>query len=77
MKWMQIKVRRLAYEAHLPLLIAATRDQYPVWTVRFSELHPSLHWTPYRQSVPSYSDQKLKFRDEMRKIQSMHSRVLG
>lgn len=54
---------------HSPRSNAATKDQYPVCTFLSSLPQPDLHSTPYRASVPSFSDQKLKFNAEMRKIQ--------
>ena len=64
-----------------PLLMAATRLQYPVNTFSLSpsfspEVQDSRHWTPYR-SEPCFSDQKLKLRLEMRKIQFNDAIVLG
>jgi len=64
-----------------PLLIAATRLQYPVNISTFSpslspDVQHSLHWTPYRSEL-LFSDQKLKFRLEMRKIQFSEALVLG
>lgn len=61
--------------------MAATRLQYPVNTCTFSpsfslDVRDSRHWTPYR-SEPHLSDQKLKFRLEIRKIQSSDAVVLG
>jgi hypothetical protein len=38
---------------------------------------PVRHSTPYRSSLPSLSDQKLKLSEEMRKIQLRHSLVSG
>ena len=57
--------------------IAATRHQYPVCTVCSSLPQPFLHSMPKRSECPSRSDQKLKLRDEMRKIQSKHLLVRG
>ena len=64
-----------------PLLMAATRLRYPVNTFTLSpsfspDVQDSRHWTPYR-SEPHFSDQKLKLRLEMRKIQSSDALVLG
>ena len=64
-----------------PLLMAATRLQYPVNTFNRSpsfspEVQGSRHRTPYR-SEPRFSDQKLKLRLEMRKIQFNDAIVLG
>ena len=72
-----------------PLSSAATKLQYPVHTcispfpaflVASSlspELQASLHSTPYNSSLFSFSDQKLKFNDEIRKIQSSTSLFRG
>ena len=64
-----------------PLLIAATKLQYPVYTSTVSpsfspDVQDSRHWTPYRSGL-CLSDQKLKLRLEMRKIQSNDAIVLG
>lgn len=61
----------------LPLSNAATRDQYPVQIFFSFEFQPARHSTPYLSDVPSFSDQKLKFRQEIRKIQSNTDLVNG
>ena len=75
-------IQKLASKGEkIPLLMAATRLKYPVNTFSLSpsfspEVQDSRHWTPYR-SEPSLSDQKLKLRLEMRKIQFSDALVLG
>lgn len=77
----KIILRPLLIMEERPLLIAATKLQYPVKTFTLSpsfspDVQGSRHWTPYRSGSPS-SDQKLKLRLEMRKIQSSEAIVLG
>lgn len=64
-------------EVYVPLSRAATRLQYPVCTTWRSLSQPSRHSMPKESSEPSRYDQKLKLRDEMRKIQSRVVRVPG
>ena len=70
-------VYRWTTDEKIPLSIAATNAQYPVCTVRSSVLQPTRHSTPYLPACSSFSDQKLKFRDEMRNIQFKHATVWG
>jgi len=61
--------------------MAATKLQYPVNTFTLSpsfspDVQDSRHWTPYRSEL-CFSDQKLKLRLEIRKIQSNDALVLG
>ena len=53
----------------VPRLSDATRVQYPVQTVVSSDSQLVFHSTPYLSGKPSFSDQKLKFKEEIRKIQ--------
>lgn len=60
-----------------PRFNEATREEYPVHTFFSSEPHPDRHSTPYRSGRPSLSDQKLKFSDDIRKIQSSTDLFIG
>lgn len=64
-------------KGRVPLFSEATRDQYPVHTFLSPESHPARHSTPYRSGLPSFSDQKLKLRDDMSRIQSSTDLLRG